>query len=103
VTDAYIIAVAFSLAPLYALRPSVVSASDDGSPHLLLSGSNDAQAFRASVSAKVSGDYVLPWIGCRRTQSKSVASDRSRRWVNMRRICWGRTRSNDRSAGIFAS
>jgi hypothetical protein len=32
VTDAYIVGGAFSLAPMYALRPSVVSASDDGSP-----------------------------------------------------------------------
>jgi hypothetical protein len=32
VTDAYIIGGAFALASMYALRPSVVSASDDGSP-----------------------------------------------------------------------
>jgi hypothetical protein len=36
-------------------------------------------------------------------QSKSVGSDGSRLWANMRRICCGRTRPSDRSAGMSIS
>ena len=102
-TDASIIGVAFSLAPTYALRPSVVSASNDGSPPFATQRI-ECRAGLQSVGLRQSQWRLgLPWIGCRRTQSKSVGRDGSRRWANMRRICCGRTRSNDRSAGMFAS